>query len=343
MYQQRANTLLVPENTTTIRALEPLVMMARAAGMNRFGLVLTTMLLCFGCAGKYSARINLNSAAWMQTSEEYRALSLGAYDVARRSLDEALEDPGWTALPSQVPANSAEASVLAELPAAIILDVDETVLGSLPYQAWLVKHDQPFTPVSWNAWVSESSAEPLPGALEFVQYARRKGVAVFYLSNRAYHGALDRNADGQITPGEEQVELKSYTIANLLRLGFLPQSNISNEDSVILRGETGKEGQVRPGWASSDKTARRESLSSGYRIVLVMGDDLNDFTAHPRHPDGGDSAVDLDRHKARWGRSWIMLPNPIYGSWERRLYGAGHELSTEEKINMKLDRLEAWQ
>jgi predicted secreted acid phosphatase len=38
-----------------------------------------------------------------------------------------------------------------------------------------------------------------------------------------------------------------------------------------------------------------------------------------------------------------MLPNPIYGSWERRLYGSGHELSTEEKINMKLDRLEAWQ
>lgn len=318
-------------------------MMTRAAGMNRFCLAMATVLLCYGCVGKYSARINLNSTAWMQTSEEYRALSLGAYNVARKSLDEALEDPGWTALPSQVPANSAEAAMLARLPAAIILDVDETVLGNLPYQAWLVKNEQSFTPASWNAWVSESSAEPLPGALEFVQYAKRKGVAVFYLSNRAYRGPLDRNADGQIDPAEEQVGLKSYTVANLLRWGFLPQSNISNEDAVILRGETDKEGRVRPGWASSDKTARRESLSSGYRILLIMGDDLNDFMAHPGHQGAANPVSVAAEHRTRWGRSWIMLPNPIYGSWERRLYRSDHKLSAEEKINMKLDRLEAWQ
>jgi predicted secreted acid phosphatase len=343
MYRQRANALLVAENTATIGALEPLVMMTRAGGMNRFCLAMAAVLLCYGCAGKHSARVNLNSTAWMQTSEEYRALSLGAYNVARRSLDEALEDPGWTALPSQVPANSTEAAALARLPTAIILDIDETVLGNLPYQAWLVKNELSFTPASWNAWVSESSAEPLPGALEFVQYAKRKGTTIFYLSNRAYRGPLDRNADGQIDPGEEQVELKSYTIANLVRWGFLPQSSISNEDSVIMRGETDKSGQVRPGWALSDKTARRESLSSAYRIVLIMGDDLNDFMAHPTHQSAPSPGGAPTEHRARWGRSWIMLPNPIYGSWERRLYRSGHDLSAQEAVKMKLDRLDAWQ
>jgi acid phosphatase len=270
----------------------------------------------------------------MQGSEEYRALMLGAYNMARQNLDHALEDRTWTALPSQVPANSDEASALGKLPPAVILDVDETVLGTLPYQAWLVKKGRPFTHLSWHAWVSEAGAEAIPGALEFVHYAMEKGVTVFYLSNRAERGALDLNVNGQIDPGEEQVDLEPFTISNLVRLGFLPQRNISNDDSVLLRGETGRDGQLKKGWASSDKTDRRESLSTDYRVVLILGDNLNDFVSEdiPEAP-----------NPARWGRSWIMLPNPIYGPWEKRLYGVRHPLSDEEKIQIKLDSLNTWQ
>ncbi len=136
-----------------IGATEPLLTITRATGASRFCVVLTALLLCYGCAGKHPAKVDLDGAVWMQTSDEYRALSLGAYSAARRSLDEALEDPSWTALPSQAPANSAEAALLARLPVAVILDLDETVLSTLPYQAWLIKNDKPFTPASWNAWI----------------------------------------------------------------------------------------------------------------------------------------------------------------------------------------------
>ncbi|MGI9320446.1 MAG: 5'-nucleotidase, lipoprotein e(P4) family [Thiogranum sp.] len=280
----------------------------------------------------------------MQISEEYPALSVGAYNIARQNLDSALEDRTWTALPSQVSANSDEASALSKLPPAVILDVDETVLSTLPYQAWLVKNDRPFTPVSWNAWVSEASAEAVPGALDFVHYAMEKGVTVFYLSNRAYRGALDTNGNGQIDPGEEQVDLKPFTISNLLRLGFLPQKKISNEDAVLLRSETGGDGRVKKGWASSDKTGRRETLSSDYRVVLIMGDSRNDFVSYRKRQDGGgeDIPVALDPYRAHWGRSWILLPNPIYGSWEKRLYDFRQPLSGEEKIEIKLDSLDTW-
>ena len=294
-------------------------------------LILVSVLA--GCADSRSALTGLDSVAWMQTSEEYRALSLGAYQVAGNSLDKALQDKTWTALPSQVAANSAQASALGRLPPAVILDVDETLLSTLPYQAWLIKNNRPFTRASWNAWVSEASAGAMPGALEFVHYAMSKGVTVFYMSNRSARGALDSNANGQIDPGEGQVDLKPFTISNLLRLGFLPQDNVSNDDSVLLRNETGRDGQIKKGWAASDKTARRESLSRDYRIVLIMGDNLNDFV----------SDATPDSYRSRWGQSWIMLPNPVYGYWQNRLYDSRQPLSDEEKIRIKLNRLNTWQ
>ncbi len=324
--------------------------------MNRLCIALTLVLLCTGCDGGYADRVNLNSITWMQTSAECRALSFSAYNMARQNLDNALEDRTWTALPSQVPADGDEASALAELPPAVILDIDETVLSTLPYQAWLVKNDKPFTLISWHAWVSEASAEAIPGALEFVHYAMKKGVTVFYLSNRAYRGVLDTNVNGRIDPGEEQVDLKPFVMSNLIRLGFLPQKSTSNNDSVLLRGETGRDRQLKQGWASSDKTVRRESLSSDYRILLLMGDNLNDFIGdlkrqageREKFPDTQGRSRDtrsnlLDPYRARWGRSWIMLPNPIYGSWEKRLYNSRQQLSDEEKIKIKLHSLDTWQ
>jgi predicted secreted acid phosphatase len=313
--------------------------------MKRTCIILAVVLLCCGCAGITTERINLNSVAWMQTSEEYRALATGAYSMARQSLDQALEDATWTALPAQVPASSEETAILGGLPPAVILDIDETVLGTLPYQAWLVRNRKPFTLASWHAWVSEASAEAVPGALEFVRYAMDKGVTVFYLSNRAFRGPLDRNGNGTIDQGEEQLELKPYTIANLLRLGFLPQDNLSNEDSVLLRGETAEDGRVLDGWDSSDKFARRNSLSSGYRVVLIMGDSLNDFLGERELLAGrGEAGPDAPgSYTARWGRSWIMLPNPIYGSWEKRLYDSMHPLPGKQKTRIKLDSLDTWQ
>jgi acid phosphatase len=318
-------------------------MMIRSGNMKRLCITLTVVLLCCGCAGTHTGNFNLNSVTWMQSSEEYRATTLGAYNLARQNLDNALEDKSWTALPSQLPATGDEARALGEMPPAVILDIDETVLSTLPFQAWLVKNDRGFEPLNWHAWVSEASAEAVPGALDFVHYAMEKGVTVFYLTNRAGTGVLDTNGNGRIDPGEEQVSLKPFTITNLLRLGFLPQETVSNDDSVLLRSETGKDGRVKKGWASRDKTARREFLSSNYRVVLIMGDNLNDFTLYQKYQDGEGGDIQDARDRARWGRSWIMLPNPVYGSWEKRLYNSSGPLSDEQKIRKKLDSLDTWQ
>ena len=324
--------------------------------MKRFCVILITVTICCGCAHTHTGRARLNAVAWMQTSEEYPSLSLGTYATAREKLDDALEDKTWTALSSQVPATDEQARALARLPPAVIVDIDETVLSTLTYQAWLVKNYRRFSRESWHAWVSEASAEAMPGALEFVRYAGEKGVRVFYISNRSYRGPLDRNANGRLDPGEEQIYLKPYTVTNLVRRGFLPQQDISNEDAVLLRGESREDGRVKKGWDARDKTARRESLSTSYRILLIIGDDVNDFTRSRYHRRGKGAAVsdagassgsmlfdEVERYGAHWGRSWFMLPNPLYGSWTTLFYDPGQALSDEEKIKIKMNRLRTWQ
>ncbi len=324
--------------------------------MNRFCVTLSIAAFCCGCTHTPTDSGNLNSVAWMQTSEEYPALSLGTYNMARQNLDDAREDSTWTALPSQVPTTDEQARTLARLPPAVIVDIDETVLSTLPYQAWLTKNNRRFSRETWHAWVSEASAEAMPGALGFVQHAGKKGVRVFYISNRRYRGPLDRNANGRLDPGEEQVDLEPYTVANLVRLGFLPQPGVSNEDAVLLRGETGEDGRVLEGWDSLDKTARRESLSTDYRILLIIGDDVNDFTRSRYHrPLKRTAASDAEAasrsggisepegYGTNWGRSWFMLPNPLYGSWKTLFFEPGQVLSDEEEIKMKMNRLRTWQ
>lgn len=313
-------------------------------------IVLIVLLCGSGCASNTTGHVNLNSVAWMQTSEEYRALCLGAYNMAQQNLDHALADKSWTALVSQVPDNEEEARSLGKLPPAVILDIDETVLDTSPYQAWLVRNNLHFSQPSWNAWVREADAKPLPGALEFVQYAIGREVTVFYLSNRSYQGPVDKNGNGRMDPGEDQTDLKLHTLSNLVRLGFLPQPSVSNENAVLLRGETGKDGRIKAGWDLSDKTARRESLASDYRILLIVGDHLNDFVGTRESQAARYDRVsrtagisDADSYRARWGRSWILLPNPAYGSWEGKLYEFRHGLSDEEKTRIKLERLDTWQ
>ena len=40
---------------------------------------------------------------------------------------------------------------------------------------------------------------------------------------------------------------------------------------------------------------------------MLVGDDLNDFVPRARY-------VEQD-HAARWGTTWVPIPNPTYGSW----------------------------
>jgi len=228
----------------------------------------------------------LYATAWMQTAAEYEASTLQTYRAAGRALERALRNGGRSALVS----DRRPPEGTAERPPAVVLDVDETVLDNSLYQARLVREGRSYEPESWAAWVREAAARPVPGALEFAHEAARRGVSLFYVTNRDH-------------------ELEEPTRRNLERLGF----PLDGERDVLLT-----EGE-RPEWGS-DKTARRAEIARTHRILLLVGDNLGDFVAVPDTTPEARRRIARE-HAGRWGREWIVLPNPAYGDWQQALQG----------------------
>ena len=247
---------------------------------------------------------NLNATLWVQTSAEYRSLTRQAYAAARHQLDRALDDESRVAAPEQ------SSDTAADKPPAVVLDVDETVLDNSAYQASLIDQRESFSVESWNAWCRRAEADPIPGAVEFARYADRQDVTVFYVTNREH-------------------EVEAPTRDNLKRHGF----PIDDERDVLMTK------YERETWEGS-KVPRRRSIARDFRITLLIGDSLGDFVSVPEGSSPEARRQIIDNHQKRWGRDWIVLPNPTYGDWESSLYNYDYQLPTGDKRQQKLDTLE---
>ncbi len=231
----------------------------------------------------------LDATLFVQTSTEWRMNCLQAFRLARLQLDQALAQPGWTAALEQ-------SGPFAEKPPAIILDIDETVLDNSPYKAEQIVKGANFDENGWDRWVGLRQAEALPGALDFIKYARSRQVTVFYISNRA---CAPRAGNEDVCPQ------KTDTMANLQALGF-PDVHA---DQMLLKAQV-------PDWGS-EKESRRRLVAENYRVLLLIGDDLGDFMNGVKGKDQTPEKrlVQAKAYEAFWGVRWIALANPVYGSW----------------------------
>jgi len=225
---------------------------------------------------------------WYQRSAEMRAISYQAFNMAKLVFDMDLQkgDSGKKR--------------------AVVVDVDETVLDNSPYEAGIVGKDTGY-PKGWLEWCNHAKAEPLPGAVEFLNYVVQKGGDVFYVSNR-------------------KVKVKEGTMKNLKAKGF-PQVDDAH---VLLREKT------------SDKEPRRQIVRENNRIVLLMGDNLNDFDNIFRNKGLKDRNAAVDQVKEKFGAMFIVLPNPMYGDWEGGVYDGNWKLSPKEKSEARKSHLINW-
>jgi 5'-nucleotidase (lipoprotein e(P4) family) len=247
----------------------------------------------------------LNAVLWMQRSVEYKASALTAFALARIRLDQALADKDWTAAPKE------QTGAYQALPPAIVLDVDESIIDNSGYQAWMTLKGTTFDSKTWNAYVNTVTSQVIPGAVEFARYADSKGVKVFYVSNR--------------TADEEPATRK-----NLEKFGFPMGGNV---DTMLMT-------RKQPDWGSA-KGTRRAFIAKSYRILINVGDNFGDFVDDYRGGEAERLKV-MEDNKARWGREWIMIANPSYGSFESAPYRHDFKLSDAEKRTLKRGVLDAW-
>ena len=245
----------------------------------------------------HSYDYQIGAVLYQQKSGEYRALAYQAYNLARLRLDEDLDKKNVKKLPKAD----------RKRPRAIVVDIDETVLDNSPSNAYMAKNNLPFNVKDWYAWGEMRKAKPVPGAVDFLNYAVSKGVKIFFISNR----------------DEPQ---KQATIDNLKSAGF---SDVS-ADNVWLR-------QVV---TVSTKEPRRTAVADKYRIVLLMGDNLDDFSDMFEAKSMADRFSAVEKNRDVFGKRFIVLPNAMYGTWENAIYEYKRGLSETQKAEIRANALE---
>lgn len=162
----------------------------------------------------------------------------------------------------------------------VVMDADETILDNSLFQLRLTRSGQAYDEEIWNEWVREEAAPPLPGAVEFTRVVRELGGRLAIVTNR------------------EEVVCPE-TRRNLEAVGV-------TADVVLCRGDT------------SDKNPRfsrvREGVGTGIAAIDVMmyvGDNIRDFPGLSQ-----EVRSEVGAALPELGRTWFVLPNPMYGSWE---------------------------
>lgn len=264
---------------------------------------------------------------WIQNSGEYRALAYQAFNIGQMEFDRAMEYD--------------------VLNPAVIVDLDETLLDNTPYQAALIGTEESFNSETWNQWILAEETRVVPGGVEFVNNIQKHGGKVFFVSNRGQSQVND----------EKENDLEIATMNNMLKLGF----NDVSEETLLLKGEFAKNIN---GKLDTSKKWRMEAIANGevdgikYSIVMLVGDNLNDFSEIDKYNNQIRQAF-VDQTKEQYGivkikengiePAYISLPNPMYGYWENGLYDAEKfgkksiwDLTPTQKSLQRIESLIRW-
>ena len=146
------------------------------------------------------------------------------------------------------------------------------------------------------------NAKAMPGAEEFLRAVDALSVDIFYVTNR-------------------QERFREAAIRNLKALNF-PQVDNAH---VVMKTDT------------SSKDPRFNTISESYNVIVYLGDSAHDFPIGIYGKNMKDRNTITDKNKELFGMKYIVLPNPIYGSW-RGAYTDGYRnmsLEDRHKADMK--------
>lgn len=183
-------------------------------------------------------------------------------------------------------------------PLAIVLDADETVVDNTKLMGESVangngRFDAPW----WRQAVHQGKSQAMPGAVEFLNEVHKQGVEIFYVSNR--YAPVNYDA----------------TVQNFKELGF---PSVDKEHVLLFEKD-------------SDKQPRFDAITKKYAVILYMGDNAGDFPIGTKGKTLVERNAIIDEHKEDFGTTFVVFPNPAYGSWVSALAKGYQNLSPEEQ------------
>jgi 5'-nucleotidase (lipoprotein e(P4) family) len=182
------------------------------------------------------------------------------------------------------------------------VDVDETVLDNSPFEAKSILENSDY-PKYWIEWCEKANARALSGAVEFLNFAKSKRVETFYITNR-------------------KIEVQQATMRNLKLKGF----PCVDDAHMMLRS------------SESNKQPRRNKVMETHEIVILMGDNLNDFTDLFDKKSTSERSKIVADLKSEFGKKFIVLPNAMYGAWVSALLNY-ERLAKADKIRRLKENL----
>ncbi len=233
---------------------------------------------------------------WYRRSAEFPLIARFIYGQAKRRVDAihaTMSDaPNWV----------------------VSLDADETIFDNSLGQLENEYLGLGYVPERWAAWEARGAAKEVPGAVEFINHVLDSGGKIAVISNRA-------------------AELEDAARANLVRLGMR-----DDRRRVCILGRRAVDTQIgnpeewqRYGY-KNDKDRRRRLLSDGNAVSCWTNDTDGSLKPSWNRPHKivlwiGDNVLDLPmttQDEARkgtadllFGRDYFLLPNPLYGSWQK--------------------------
>lgn len=166
---------------------------------------------------------------------------------------------------------------------AVVFDIDETILDNSYGGAKRIKEKIPWEKKHFSEWVKLKMAVAIPGALEFVQFLEKEHIEIFYISNR-------------------NIKMFEDTYENLIAEKF----PVKKENLLLLD-------------ADESKDLRRKKVLEKFDVVLYLGDNLSDFPGGFERLEVEKRNALVDKLRDDFGQKFIIIPNPLYGDWERAL------------------------
>jgi 5'-nucleotidase (lipoprotein e(P4) family) len=188
---------------------------------------------------------------------------------------------------------------VSNLPLCIVTDIDETILDNSPYQTSRNLAGLDYDLETWKQWTAKAQADTVPGSGSFLNFVAQKKIEVFYITNRT------------------EAERKG-TLINLQKLG-LPFADSAH---LLLKSTT------------SGKEPRRKTVTENHEIILLLGDNLADFTMLFDKKSLYERDAQVKSLASLFGNKFIVLPNSVYGDWEHALFQYKYDLPFRQKDSL---------